>query len=115
MTSRLILVRGRIQKHGEIIHVVAERLEDRTWMLDLLSEDGMDTPTPLARADEVRRPATAPYPPQGKRASAQPPNPRPQPTAQPLTQPVSGPPPARPTDHPQVARFSLGPVPTSVR
>ena len=63
MTSRLILVRGRIQKHGEITHVVAERLEDRTWMLDLLSEDGMDTPTPLARADEVRRPGADSYPP----------------------------------------------------
>ena len=44
--------------------MVAERLEDRTWMLDLLSEDGMDTPTPLARADEVRRPGADPYPPQ---------------------------------------------------
>ena len=66
MTSRLILIRGRIQKHGEIIHVVAERLEDRTWMLDLLSEDGLDTPTPLARADEVRSPGADPYPPQGQ-------------------------------------------------
>ena len=66
MASRLILIRGRIQKHGEIIHVVAERLEDRTWMLDLLSEDALDTPTPLARADEVRRPGADPYPPQGQ-------------------------------------------------
>ena len=64
MASRLILIRGRIQKHGEIIHVVAERLEDRTWMLDLLSEDGEGASTPLAHADEVRRPGADPYPPQ---------------------------------------------------
>ena len=66
MASRLILIRGRIQKHGDIIHVVAERLEDRTWMLDLLSEDGKGASTPLAPADEVRRPGADPYPPQGQ-------------------------------------------------
>ena len=64
MTSRPLLIRGRIQKHGNIIHVVAEHLKDHTWMLDPLPEDGLDMPTPLARADEVRRPGAAPYPPQ---------------------------------------------------
>ena len=34
--ARLVLIRGRIQRHEEIIHVVAGRLEDRSaWLLAL--------------------------------------------------------------------------------
>jgi error-prone DNA polymerase len=39
MGARLMLVRGRIQRHNEIIHVVADHLEDKTYWLDLLSAD----------------------------------------------------------------------------
>jgi error-prone DNA polymerase len=46
MGARLVVVHGRIQRHQDIIHVVAERLEDRSDWLRLLSED----------ADEVQRP-----------------------------------------------------------
>ena len=55
MGSRLIEVQGRIQRSPEgIVHLVAERLIDRTADLSRLSRD--DMPVPLANADEVRRP-----------------------------------------------------------
>ncbi|MEO1310365.1 MAG: error-prone DNA polymerase [Pseudomonadota bacterium] len=58
MTSRLVLARGRVQKQkGEfkdIIHLVVERLEDRTDDLLLLSEERLAAD--LARADAVKRP-----------------------------------------------------------
>jgi error-prone DNA polymerase len=57
MASRLIVIRGRIQRKDDIIHIVAARLEDRTEWLSLLSESGRETmPVPIARADEVLRP-----------------------------------------------------------
>lgn len=55
MGARLAVVEGRIQKSPEgIVHLVAERLVDRSVDLLLLSRDLM--PVPLANADEVRRP-----------------------------------------------------------
>ncbi|WP_373353348.1 error-prone DNA polymerase [Pseudoroseicyclus sp. CXY001] len=54
MQSRLMVVEGRIQRDVSIIHLVVERVEDRTDALLRLGPDGM--PAPLARADEVRRP-----------------------------------------------------------
>jgi error-prone DNA polymerase len=39
MGARLLLVRGHIERAGEILHVVAGRIEDRTGWLSLLSED----------------------------------------------------------------------------
>ncbi len=56
MGARLVVVHGRIQRHEDIIHVVAERLEDRSDWLHLLSEDGEELSIALANADEVRRP-----------------------------------------------------------
>jgi error-prone DNA polymerase len=60
MTSRLILIEGRVQKqkeeHADIIHVVASRLIDRSDRLLRLSEWAADMDVPLANADEVRRP-----------------------------------------------------------
>ena len=40
MGARLVVVHGRIQRHEDIIHVVAARLEDRSDWLRLLTEDG---------------------------------------------------------------------------
>jgi error-prone DNA polymerase len=40
MTSRLAWVRGRIQRTGKIVHLVADRLEDITGWLSQLSENG---------------------------------------------------------------------------
>ncbi len=56
MTARLILVRGRIQRHGSIIHVVAGALEDRSSWLGDLSPASIHMPIPIANADEVLRP-----------------------------------------------------------
>jgi error-prone DNA polymerase len=56
MGARLLLVRGRIERAGEIIHVVAGRIEDRTGWLSLLSEDLEPLSSSVARADEVVRP-----------------------------------------------------------
>ncbi|MEP2921835.1 MAG: error-prone DNA polymerase [Sulfitobacter sp.] len=41
MTTRLMVVHGRVQTDGRVIHVVADRLEDRTGRLDTLSEDAV--------------------------------------------------------------------------
>ncbi|PQJ09390.1 error-prone DNA polymerase [Flavipsychrobacter stenotrophus] len=52
--SRLLLVEGKIQKEGEVIHVVARRCSDISALLRQLSNNGMDgkqVHTPL-RADE---------------------------------------------------------------
>ncbi|ODR96503.1 DNA polymerase [Methyloceanibacter stevinii] len=55
MGARLVVIHGRIQRHEDIIHVVAERLEDKNDWLDRLSEDD-EFETTLANADEIRRP-----------------------------------------------------------
>jgi error-prone DNA polymerase len=56
MGARLVVVHGRIQRHEDIIHVVAERLEDRSDWLRLLDEAGESLGLPVANADEVKRP-----------------------------------------------------------
>jgi error-prone DNA polymerase len=56
MGARLVVVHGRVQRHEDIIHVVAERLDDRSDWLHLLTEDGEALSLALAHADEVRRP-----------------------------------------------------------
>jgi error-prone DNA polymerase len=62
MSARLMLIHGRVQRTGDIIHVVANRIEDRTSWLTLLAEDNTPLRNPLARADEVARPGPDPYP-----------------------------------------------------
>jgi error-prone DNA polymerase len=55
MGARLIEVRGRVQRSPEgIVHLVAERLVDRTLELSRLSE--RELRPPIARADHVKRP-----------------------------------------------------------
>jgi error-prone DNA polymerase len=61
MTARLMLVRGRIQRHEEIIHLVSASIEDRSDLLSTLMEDqdisqDISMPIPIANADEVLRP-----------------------------------------------------------
>jgi error-prone DNA polymerase len=63
MGARLMLIKGRVQKTGEIIHVVASTIEDHSAWLSLLTEDGSLLKNPLARADEVARPGPDPHPP----------------------------------------------------
>ncbi len=56
MGARLMLIRGRVQKQGGIIHIVAQKIEDRTHWLAELTEDGTFFKASLARSDEVRKP-----------------------------------------------------------
>ena len=67
MGARLILIRGRIQRHENIIHVVSATLEDRSAMLATLIETSaaspqhgsirpIEMPIPIANADEVLHP-----------------------------------------------------------
>ncbi|MEZ5666756.1 MAG: error-prone DNA polymerase [Alphaproteobacteria bacterium] len=66
MRSRLLLVRGRMQREDSVIHIISSRLEDLSPSLDRLSELRAPVPVPLDRADEVRRPN--PADPRGGRA-----------------------------------------------
>ena len=54
MQSRLLVVHGYVQREVEIVHVVAERLEDRTDALWRLAPGGV-TPE-MSRGDEVTHP-----------------------------------------------------------
>jgi error-prone DNA polymerase len=54
MRSRLIDVKGTLQRDADVIHVVATHLTDRSDALDRLAQAPMAVP--LARADEVRKP-----------------------------------------------------------
>jgi DNA polymerase III alpha subunit len=53
--ARYVAVIGRVQEESGVIHVVAEQLEDLTYLLAQLSEHGAEIDG-LARCDEVRRP-----------------------------------------------------------
>ena len=56
MTARLVEIQGRIQRHEDIIHIVAVRLIDRSDWLLKLSEWAGTMKVPLANADEVLHP-----------------------------------------------------------
>ena len=53
--ARYVSVSGRVQSESGVIHVVAEKLDDLTFLLGRLADQGADIDA-LARADEVRRP-----------------------------------------------------------
>jgi error-prone DNA polymerase len=60
--AQLLVVRGKVQKEGLVIHVVAEQLIDRADLLRRLAET--DIEAPVARADRIKpgrgsRPAAA--------------------------------------------------------
>ncbi|SLN76669.1 error-prone DNA polymerase [Roseisalinus antarcticus] len=54
MQARLLVIHGYVQRDVEIIHVVAQHLEDRSDALLRLAPDGLAPP--MAHADEVNRP-----------------------------------------------------------
>jgi error-prone DNA polymerase len=56
--ARFVAVTGKLQSQDGVIHLVAERMEDLTPMLGLLSERGAEIDG-AARADETRRPPPA--------------------------------------------------------
>ena len=54
MGAPLLVIHGKVQRDANIIHIVAQKLEDRNDALDRLSRD--PTPVTLSHADEVARP-----------------------------------------------------------
>jgi error-prone DNA polymerase len=61
MGARLMLIRGRVQKSDDVLHVVANRVEDKTHWLALLTEEGALLRNPLAGAEEVARLGSDPH------------------------------------------------------
>jgi len=53
--ARYVAVTGRVQSESGVIHVVADKIDDLTFLLGRLAEQGADIDS-LVRADEVRRP-----------------------------------------------------------
>ncbi|MBS0532931.1 MAG: error-prone DNA polymerase [Proteobacteria bacterium] len=53
--ARYVSVTGRVQSESGVIHVVADKIDDLTFLLGRLAEQGADIDA-LSRADEVRRP-----------------------------------------------------------
>jgi len=57
MGARLLLVEGRVQRSPEgVVHLVAERIFDRSYELERLSEDVMETPPFRSQAPKHRHP-----------------------------------------------------------
>jgi len=56
LAGRLIGVAGRFQREGLVVHIVADRLMDLSFLLGELARGEALLNPPLARADEVRRP-----------------------------------------------------------
>ncbi|WP_299413274.1 error-prone DNA polymerase [uncultured Sulfitobacter sp.] len=54
MTARLMVVHGRVQTDGRVIHVVVDRLEDRTARLDSLGD--APVPATAVRGDHITHP-----------------------------------------------------------
>ena len=67
MSARLIEVRGRVEYDDEVIHVIAQHLNDATDHLYNLSDDMLHAPT--ARADHVTSPPPDGSLPQGRTMS----------------------------------------------
>ena len=59
MRSKLMAVTGRLQKEGEVIHIIASRITDQSWRLAALA-DGEEFAEALAHADEIARPQDDP-------------------------------------------------------
>jgi error-prone DNA polymerase len=52
--AQLMVVRGKVQKEGLVIHVVAEHMEDRSDLLRRLGEVNEPFESPVARADRLK-------------------------------------------------------------
>jgi error-prone DNA polymerase len=66
--AQLMMVRGKLQKEGIVIHVVADALIDRTDLLRRLAATDPGLEAPVARADRVKRPSDS-----GQRRRREPP------------------------------------------
>jgi error-prone DNA polymerase len=57
MGSRLVSVTGMLQNEAGVIHVVADRIDNLSFLLQKLSDDAVDIDT-VARVDEVKHPVS---------------------------------------------------------
>jgi error-prone DNA polymerase len=73
--ASMLACRGRVQKEGGVLHVIADEITDLSELLRSVGRRDEAFPVPLARADEVVRPGPSP-------ARARPDRPAPQPVAQ---------------------------------
>ncbi len=62
LTARMMRITGKLQREGQVIHVIADRIEDLSDMLDLLDDAGAVNPA-QAHADEVGNAAAGRLPP----------------------------------------------------
>ena len=63
MGARLMLIRGRVQKSNDVLHVVANSVVDKTPWLALLTVNDALLKNPQAKADEVMKHGPDPAPP----------------------------------------------------
>ncbi|GER08798.1 hypothetical protein JCM17843_31080 [Kordiimonadales bacterium JCM 17843] len=54
MGARLLKVKGRIEREGDIVHLVAHRMDDCSDQLLLLSESPDMLDVPICKADEIK-------------------------------------------------------------
>jgi error-prone DNA polymerase len=54
LSARMLAVRGRVQREGEVIHVIADRLEDLSPLLAGLGRMEEDFPLRTGRGDEAK-------------------------------------------------------------
>ncbi len=62
LTAGMLGVDGRIQREGEVVHLIASRLHDLSVLLANLGERNSAPPLPHGRGDEARHGAPAPDP-----------------------------------------------------
>jgi error-prone DNA polymerase len=55
LSASMIACRGKLQREGEVIHVIAEQLTDLSGLLRGVGDRGDAFPVPHARADEARQ------------------------------------------------------------
>ena len=52
LAARMLAVQGRIQREGEVVHLIAQRLQDLSGMLASVGERDTAFPLPHGRGDE---------------------------------------------------------------
>ena len=61
LSSSLLVVDGKVQREGEVVHIVATRLHDGSDLLASIGERGQAFPLPHGRGDEAHK-ASGPDP-----------------------------------------------------
>ena len=54
LSARMLTCRGRVQREGDVIHIIAERLIDLSYLLSGIAERDQILSLPLGRGDEAR-------------------------------------------------------------